>query len=233
MLIAEAPFHKPPISYEAISYVSGKQNDKVDIICDGYTLTITSSLADVLRRVRLADRVRVLWADGVCINQQDDHEKMGQVKMMAMIYLRASRVLAWIGRDDTAETASRLIRKLRPEFEEAMEGIDKLVLRDVMDAQDQADLEFVVRMFRKPLFSRVWIIQELGSAADITFLYGDFEINRTDVFFFVNCMTGSQDLYELEHYTDYEKIYFTFRCFRPDFYQNEPVPDFLEVLVMP
>jgi hypothetical protein len=113
-----------------------------------------------------------------------------------------------------------------------MEGERDLYLRNVMDARDQADLEFVLRMFREPLFSRVWIIQDLGVARDVTFLYGDFEIEWIDLLFFVNCMVGSQDLYQLEHFTDYEKIYSAFSSFRPSLQENKELPDFLDVLLM-
>jgi hypothetical protein len=123
--------------------------------------------------------------------------KSGPIKCKQWVWYTYAqeRVLAWIGRDDGAETASCLIRKIRTSFEEAMEGDRDLYLRDFIDAQDQDDLEFVVRMFREPLFSHVWIIQELGVGRDITFLYGDFEIDWIDLLFFVYCMVSSQDLY--------------------------------------
>ena len=67
LLIAEFPFHQAPIFYEAISYVWGDPNNRVDIICDGQTLAITASLEDVLRRARLDTDVRILWTDGICM----------------------------------------------------------------------------------------------------------------------------------------------------------------------
>ena len=67
LLIAEFPFHQAPIPYEAISYVWGDPTDKTDIICDKKSLSITVSLRDVLQRVRLADSIWFLWADGICI----------------------------------------------------------------------------------------------------------------------------------------------------------------------
>ncbi|KAH6699080.1 heterokaryon incompatibility protein-domain-containing protein [Leptodontidium sp. MPI-SDFR-AT-0119] len=38
-----------------------------------------------------------LWADGICINQDDGVEKSHQVQQMALIYERATKVLAWLG----------------------------------------------------------------------------------------------------------------------------------------
>ena len=75
LLIAEFLFHQAPILYEAISYVWGNPADKTDIICDKKSLSITVSLRDVLQRVRLANSIRFLWPDGICINQEDTEEK--------------------------------------------------------------------------------------------------------------------------------------------------------------
>jgi len=231
LLIKEFNFDKSPISYEAISYVWGDPTERVNITCEGKSLSITASLHSALRRVRLSHRSRILWADGICINQNDPREKSRQVELMRLIYLRARRVLAWIGPDDgEAERAARLIKRLRTVFEDALEGKNDLYLCEVMNDSDQAELEVVVRMFERPLFNRVWIIQEIGVASDITFLYGGSEIDRIDLLYFVNCMVGSQDLYQLEYYTDYARFYYLYAAFRPDFLEHDEPPDFLELL---
>ncbi|KAK0708717.1 heterokaryon incompatibility, partial [Lasiosphaeris hirsuta] len=87
-------------SYEAISYAWGNVKSEEKIICNGRLLRITSSLAAALRRTRLRDRPRVLWADGICINQKDDSDKEQQVPLMAAIYSQAKQVLCWLGEDD-------------------------------------------------------------------------------------------------------------------------------------
>ncbi|KAH8652592.1 heterokaryon incompatibility protein-domain-containing protein, partial [Tricladium varicosporioides] len=81
------------LSYEAISYAWGDGASTEVIWCDGKRKTITSSLATALRRVRLVDRTRVLWADGICINQKDLDECEQQVRLMAAIYSQATQVL--------------------------------------------------------------------------------------------------------------------------------------------
>ena len=87
-------------SYEAISYVWGDAKLRDAIICDGKTLSITLSLGNALRRVRLPKEKRVLWADGICINQEDKEERGHQVMLMAAIYSGAYQVLCWLGEDD-------------------------------------------------------------------------------------------------------------------------------------
>jgi hypothetical protein len=43
----------------------------------------------------------LLWVDAICINQEDYDERSHQVKMMGMIYARASAVMIWLGKEDT------------------------------------------------------------------------------------------------------------------------------------
>ncbi|KAL1637301.1 hypothetical protein SLS58_009392 [Diplodia intermedia] len=91
------PSSAPP-SYEAISYVWGCPDLREPVRCNDTTISITRNLADALRRFRSPTDGRVVWADGICINQADDREKGHQVRLMRMIYKRAARVLVWLGR---------------------------------------------------------------------------------------------------------------------------------------
>ncbi|KAK8122931.1 HET-domain-containing protein [Apiospora sp. TS-2023a] len=79
--------------YEAISYTWGEPvlTERL-IVDDTYFLMTTVNCRDVLLRFRLPDRVRLLWVDAVCINQQDEDEKGRQIPFMAQIYSGASRV---------------------------------------------------------------------------------------------------------------------------------------------
>lgn len=65
--------------YEAISYAWGDTNDLLSISCSEQELNITRSLHSALIHIRQPDRPRTLWADAICINQQDLGEKSVQV----------------------------------------------------------------------------------------------------------------------------------------------------------
>ncbi|KAI4606049.1 hypothetical protein J4E83_010316 [Alternaria metachromatica] len=80
-------------SYEAISYVWGDPNNTVNVQCNGQRVPITVSLADALRTFRHASEPRVLWADALCINQEDKSEKGHQVKRMGEVYANAKHDL--------------------------------------------------------------------------------------------------------------------------------------------
>jgi hypothetical protein len=62
------------------------------IICNGRSLKMTSNLERILRKLRHPEKPRQLWADSICINQQDIEEKSRQVAMMSQIYRKSTRV---------------------------------------------------------------------------------------------------------------------------------------------
>lgn len=59
--------------------------------------------------MRLRHSKRIIWADAVCINQQDDAEKSHQVPLMGSIYSLAKTDAVWLGPGDVQHT--------RPAFE--------------------------------------------------------------------------------------------------------------------
>ncbi|KAJ4295146.1 hypothetical protein N0V90_007156 [Kalmusia sp. IMI 367209] len=98
----DSPSHLP---YEAISYTWGAYYDfeinkgawTEQIICNGRWIRITRSLFHALSMFRRTDRARIIWADALCINQNDEDEKGHQVGLMQQIYKSAFHVLIWIG----------------------------------------------------------------------------------------------------------------------------------------
>jgi hypothetical protein len=64
---------KNPI-YKALSYSLGHQNIRYAVEVEGEDAYITTNLCNAIRRLRLPDRTRHIWADALCINQADDAE---------------------------------------------------------------------------------------------------------------------------------------------------------------
>ena len=99
LLIAEFPFHQAPIPYEAISYVWGDPAARVDIICDKKNLSITVSLRDVPRRIRLAHSILFLWADGICLYadryQRKSHRNLRFEPLFSEGFRFASQINTW------------------------------------------------------------------------------------------------------------------------------------------
>jgi hypothetical protein len=99
--------------YEAISYTWGDYSDpNGTIVLNGQVLKTTLNLYAALIAYSYTDRVRVLWADAVCINQMDAAEKAQQVSIMSDIYSMAKTVQVWL----EYKAGSAPHRRDNPEF---------------------------------------------------------------------------------------------------------------------
>ncbi|KAH7310337.1 heterokaryon incompatibility protein-domain-containing protein [Rhexocercosporidium sp. MPI-PUGE-AT-0058] len=156
--------------YEAISYAWGDPTNKVDVLCDGKIITATQNLKDALVRFKLKDRSRFVWADAICINQNDDVEKGSQVKLMNRIYANATRVCAWLGWATV---------QMQPAFE----FIDEIEFHSSPTSTRQAELPVpasecwsaLAIFFSAAWFNRLWVVQEVYGHACTVFC-GDYEI---------------------------------------------------------
>jgi hypothetical protein len=185
---------KPP-PYEAISYVWGTLSAGSSIKCNGESVKITQSLNDVLSRIRHPVAARLLWADAICINQDDTKERAQQVMIMRKIYARARRVLVWLGpaNDGEAERCRESIEEIvracrsasskypsRPSDYTVSSNFAELVQYAQIDLRKPRDSQFwhvVARLFDRPWFSRIWVIQEVAESSAIQVMLGNIEIN--------------------------------------------------------
>lgn len=90
-------------AFTALSYVWGDPAKTDEIIIDGKRLPITASLYSALRQVQVQSTFDIrVWADAICINQQDLAERSTQVQLMRQIYHNARDVLIWLGSSSEA-----------------------------------------------------------------------------------------------------------------------------------
>ncbi|KAI9779820.1 MAG: hypothetical protein M1839_007133 [Geoglossum umbratile] len=85
--------------YKALSYVWGDSADRENIVVNGHDVAVTVNLGQSLRRLRShsAGQPLTLWADAVCINQENLDELGAQVSIMGRIYSSCSGVCIWLG----------------------------------------------------------------------------------------------------------------------------------------
>lgn len=98
-----ATFPQAINSYSALSYawqVGFHPRPPQTIICNGREVQIGENLFDALRRVRHPTSSQMIWADALCINQEDVEERSMQVAKMGDIFHSAHQVLVWLGRED-------------------------------------------------------------------------------------------------------------------------------------
>lgn len=169
-------------AYEAISYVWGSSERYIPINCNGKRLFITENLRDALVRVRLPDRPRMVWADSVCINQDNIDEKGHQVQFMGKIYSNALRVLICLGNDNEGHArkamslikdVSDMVAKTLTECEQTYNTFPHLAPDDPW-FQDDRWPAYNCLLWR-PWFDRGWVVQEAALAQDAVFLWGEAE----------------------------------------------------------
>jgi hypothetical protein len=98
-------------AFDAISYVWGSPDETESIICNGSEVYIRRNLYLALSYIWSADPQKRLWADAICIDQDDNEEKSRQVALMNQIYSKAKCVIVWLGEPETlVESAWGMIR---------------------------------------------------------------------------------------------------------------------------
>jgi hypothetical protein len=178
-------------SYEAISYVWGDPTDQKEIICNKKSHLITRNLYSALQIFRLKDQPRVLWADAVCIDQNNDMERGHQVNFMGAIFCNAEKVLAWLGESGSDEAkVARGFEYMNEVVSYFLENADQIRsnyppnsqqtdVRRIVRAinfkpqDDSSNLRAVDFVFRNSYFKRVWILQEVMFGRTVDVYYGD------------------------------------------------------------
>ena len=189
-----------PFRYEAISYAWGSatRTNLVFSTSGHSAIPVTASAYSALKAVRYTDKRRVLWIDGLCINQRNEVEKAHQVGIMGRIYGKAERTLVYLGEDDddfayTAYTLrclqrhhepgvpleeehplQRALKKVDFEHNETLEHMvyaAYLARETEYASQDSFKplLEFRRAFFARPWFTRLWIMQEVALSKEVVF----------------------------------------------------------------
>ncbi|KAK1756696.1 heterokaryon incompatibility protein-domain-containing protein [Echria macrotheca] len=180
-------------AYEALSYVWGDPRQRHDLTVDDATLSVTANLHGALVAFRhppipgSSSPVRRLWADALCINQENVSERAAQVELMGSIFQGAVRVLAWLGWEEGEEgrqhtlDAIRFIHSFMKDPELGLREARILLVhhdvsvtgppsRLIMLSEDHrrqfedqaAKWEAVKIFFETKYFHRAWIVQEVG-----------------------------------------------------------------------
>ncbi|PQE04063.1 Heterokaryon incompatibility protein [Rutstroemia sp. NJR-2017a BVV2] len=173
-----------PVRYTALSYVWGAPVFDCNIKCNGQGQKITKNLFSALRHLRRDDYSIMLWIDQICINQMDIAERERQVRIMSLIYRRAWNTAIWLGEEaegsfrafqtlESAVTILRYVTEVPPE-----EDFRSLQLPDA-----RSELwEELWKLFKRPWFQRLWVIQEVVLSfypyivcGEVTIAWGKFQ----------------------------------------------------------
>jgi hypothetical protein len=186
--------------YEALSYTWGEEEDQIKVNCDHKYIAITRNLFQALLVFRRRSAPRYLWADAICIDQQDLSERSAQVQLMARIYSGAIKVLLWLGPEDSSivnnafrilrQSLTRLLDVLAPEDRTMATANDNATPWQRISMElgswspsaargtlDEATINSLVRLLSRPAFQRGWIFQEFVLASSMDVYWGASHID--------------------------------------------------------
>lgn len=158
---------------------------------------IGRNLAAALRHLRRPDLMRIVWADALCINQNDISERNRQVAMMASVYRGAGRVVAFLGpKNDECMRAMALLDdiagRVRVDWSttlvsSSLSGVDEDEAENLRWPDVNAPLTLtpgslrdLLAMLRHAWFERLWVRQEIGiGSSNAVLMCGQSEISWT------------------------------------------------------
>jgi hypothetical protein len=110
-----------------------------------------------------------IWADAICINQNDINEKSAQVTMMDRIYSSATYVTAWLGPpDEHSDVAIQTLNTLHSHLKAFKESEIEPFSGRNKDKYAEAGIPYISRrdwvslgsLYQRQWFRRAWIVQE-------------------------------------------------------------------------
>ncbi|KAK3621871.1 hypothetical protein LTR56_022536 [Elasticomyces elasticus] len=177
-------------NYDAVSYSWGSAEDTRLVLIDGRHTWVRKNLWAFLIHCRdtpLRHHPN-LWADALCIDQDNDDEKSIQVQLMRRIYSSAYQVIAWLG-DWSLQTAlpgyiaaygaewsmgldeCKAIGRSPWDYIDVPHGTNRLAaieddsIREIIEADMR-------KLCRSVYWSRLWPVQELVLAQKPVFVAG-------------------------------------------------------------
>ena len=162
-------------SFQAISYAWGEPVFNQSIYIDSEELRITDSLSGALRRFRDAEKDVCLWADQLCINQNDLTEKNVQVAIMVKIFGSAHKVHVWLGEpEEHHDVAFSMMHFLGGPWwsTEIWQLARSTALAQVRQGWKEYNADVTLEeglaafstIAKKRWFERLWVVQEVLAA---------------------------------------------------------------------
>ena len=188
-------------AFEALSYAWGDPTLVESILLDDQEFKVTLSAWSALKALRYDDRHRVLWIDAICINQDNLEERTAQLKLMGMIYQKASSVRVWLGSADDGDNDAVSILKSMA----STQGVQDTLGYSKPDGKRNR-MDQVQRFFARSWWERLWVVQEVALGQQIIFQQGSKELEYKELV----AAYHTSDAYFREHLKGYSYGTYTF-----------------------
>ncbi|KAK0643890.1 heterokaryon incompatibility protein-domain-containing protein [Cercophora newfieldiana] len=193
-------------SYVALSYTWGPPNMGLMGVRTEYTdierkpvwinrgvLELRPNLHDLLTQMKASyPPGTYFWADAICINQSDTHERVQQLGIMDVVYTRAIKTVVWLGKKTqltpkAAEILHRNAGATRAAFPRIMQSLMAGQHQPPIHADEtsllwdrfgilpltKADWEILADVYSRRWFGRSWMVQEVALSPVLEVLCGD------------------------------------------------------------
>lgn len=196
----------PP--YDALSYTWGPPVDTPEcqqayqgrkrpiLVQDGQkkgSLMVDRNLYEALFALRRSQSVDLLWADGICIDQENEAEKITQIPLMGKIYSGCQTAIAWLGVESThakpffdlhmtvLTAASEVLDRHQLDVPTtdmvALQNFNEMESRFGIQVPMEAWESYCVFIEQHRWFRRAWVVQEVALAPQIIIIFDKFHLD--------------------------------------------------------
>lgn len=166
--------------FHTLSYTWGPKEPTFQIFIDGKSVYVRKNIHLFLLHCyeTAVIRVRWLWVDSICINQEDLEEKSKQVQMMSDIYANAYGAFVWLDEVSRDSELAETYYKCKAEASVRAKGMDetvdiadlpKLCFRAMAGPEEKQD---VLEFGNHSYWTRLWIIQEIFLSYRVSLVLG-------------------------------------------------------------
>ncbi|KAL5603814.1 hypothetical protein FOVSG1_006564 [Fusarium oxysporum f. sp. vasinfectum] len=179
------------VEFSALSYAWGDPLPRKRIICSGRAVEIGPSLHNALVNIRSRQYRRLVWADALCINQNDTAERASQVRLMGEIYSAATMTVIWLGvESDSVGRAFEFLRKFDLVYSRKATSLSASDIKtshkvevELITAAFAPDplsaAQHIGTLLQRSWFSRKWILQELAKSPSPILVAGTKRLHWT------------------------------------------------------
>lgn len=198
-------------AFIALSYVWGHPEVGSPILLNGKEFHVRTSLHAALQailnqRSKAIDDIpslgtfvdqpktwKFFWIDALCIDQENIPERNHQVGLMKQIYSNATFVLAWLG--EATEKEECILAEIRTNDVETWIKKNKIKRRKQISNTAPNTVYDTVSallrsLFKKPYWTRMWIVQEIVLAQSILLMCGNHTLKWDPVCTFLTKLSG-------------------------------------------
>lgn len=161
--------------FSTLSYTWGSRDDLRPILLNGTRVLIGANLEAALRVLREQDDFRgglKLWVDAICLNQEDLDEKARLLPYMQHFYRISSKVVVWLGPDDSLQPLTTVRSFLKEHVPASVLATLSMLAASKAAIRIPKPVDFVahvlpalLNIMNRPYWMRLWIMQEITTTA--------------------------------------------------------------------